>query len=545
MPHPLRPLVDALAQESGRAEAAQAVARALGGQHLLLHVMDPELRVMLPAPGMPKTLVAGASFRALLRHTAQEAVTAEVEVLGRHWMASSLVRRGCAFVLLGDAPCSFPVEFVEALPLLTEVLRAQQALRIGMAEAVEAREAAARSQQLATALDAARAAAADLNLQLRLEHQHKDEFLAMLAHELRNPMAPVITGIHILGRIAPDDLPRRDRQLAVMSRQMQQLTHLVDDLLDVSRVSRGLIELRREVLALPDVLAAAVEASKPLLVSRRHTFVQGEGAEGLHVHGDRVRLIQVFSNLLNNAAKYTNPGGRIELQGMRDGRQARIVIRDNGVGIPRGMLESVFDMFKQVPGSLDRAPGGLGIGLTLVRTLVELHGGRVEARSEGTGRGSEFLVTLPLADEGAAPAPASAATLTQDVSVHVLVVDDNIDAAETMAEMMRMMGARVTMAHDAAAALEAGATGEPVHLVLLDIGLPGMDGYEAAREWRRRFGSAARLVALTGYGSAEDRQRTARSGFDAHLVKPVSVGVIQSLLHEVQAGVGAQATRTQ
>lgn len=536
MPHPLRPLVDALAQEAGRAEAAAALARALGAQLLLLYVRDPEINVMLPAPGMPKTLAAGPSFRELLRRCAAgEPADAEVEVLGRHWQASAFVSRDCAFLLLGDVPCTFPAEMVEALPLLSEVLRAQQALRIGMAEAADARAAATRAHQLAAALDASRAAAADLNMQLRQEHRYKDEFLAMLAHELRNPMAPVLTGIAILGRIAPDDLARRDRQLAIMNRQMLQLTHLVDDLLDVSRVSRGQIELRREVLGLSEVLAAATEASRPLLVSRRHTLVQDTSAAGLHVHGDRVRLVQVFSNLLNNAAKYTEPGGRIELQVMRSRVAAQVAVRDNGAGIPCDMLDAIFEMFHQVPGSLDRAPGGLGIGLTLVRTLLELHGGRVEARSEGPGCGSEFVVTLPLVDAPAVAPPPLAPDPPEAVTLHVLVVDDNVDAAETLAEMLRMMGARVTMAHDAAAALEAGASGEAPQLVLLDIGLPGMDGYEAAREWRRRFGSAARLVALTGYGSAEDRRRTARSGFDAHLVKPVSVEVIASLLRDAQA----------
>ncbi|MBA2673805.1 ATP-binding protein [Ramlibacter sp.] len=531
MPHPLRPLIDALAQEDGRENAAQALARALGGQHLLMCVEDPEIGVMLPAPGMVKTWAAGASWRELLRRCARESrLQGEVDVLGRRWDAVALVHRGCAFVLLGDEPCRVPAELVEALPLLSEVLRAQQALRIGRAEAADARAAATRAHQLAAALDSARAAAAELNLQLRIEHQHKDEFLAMLAHELRNPLAPMMTGIEILRRLPPEKVGARDRQLAVMSRQMQQLTHLVDDLLDVSRVSRGLIELRREALRLDDVLAAAMEASKPAFVSRRHALVLESRAANMHVNGDRVRLVQVFSNLLNNAAKYTDPGGRIEVDLTEAGAAARVSIRDNGAGIPPKMLDSIFDMFTQVPGSLDRAPGGLGIGLTLVRTLIGLHGGSVEARSAGIGEGSEFIVVLPLVE--ASPVASQHTELGDplELSEHVLVVDDNVDAAQTLAEVLRMMGARVTIAHDGAQALEAGASGEPPHLVLLDIGLPGMDGYETAREWRRRFGNRSKLVALTGYGSAEDRQRTARSGFDAHLVKPVTIDVVEQLI---------------
>ncbi|HVE53148.1 MAG TPA: ATP-binding protein [Ramlibacter sp.] len=534
MPQPLRPLIDALAQEGDRRSAAQALAAAMGACHLLLCVQDPELKVMLPAPGTPKTLTGAASWRALLRRIGDEAeVTGEVEVLGGRWAARAVALRSCAFVLLGERhPPDFPLEFREALPLLAEVLRAQQALHIGMAEAADARQAAVRAHQLAAALDVARASAAELNRQLRIEHQHKDEFLAMLAHELRNPMAPVLTGIDILGRLPPGDVARRDRQLQIMNRQMQQLTHLVDDLLDVSRVSRGLIELRHEVLRLDEVLAATIEATRPLVVSRRHSLTRDSKPTGIHVSGDRVRLVQVFSNLLNNAAKYTEPGGRIEIKASRADDVARVSIRDNGAGIPREMLQDIFEMFKQVPGSLDRAPGGLGIGLTLVRTLVELHGGEVQAQSDGPGHGSEFIVILPLVASETAPVEQQERPASPAVSLHVLVVDDNLDAAETLAEVLRMMGAEVSVAHDGAEALHLAATGSPPDLVLLDIGLPGMDGYETAREWRRRFGTGARLVALTGYGSDEDRRRALRSGFDAHLIKPVTVEVIEPLLHD-------------
>ncbi|KQY88294.1 ATP-binding protein [Pelomonas sp. Root1444] len=532
MPQPLRPLIDALAREAGRDRAAQALAKAVGAAHLLLFVRDPALNVMLPAPGMPKTLVAGPSWRELLQRLAHEAdVTDEVEVLGDRWAVRAVTLDGCAFVLLGElrAP-DFPMQLQEALPLLTEVLHAQQGLRIGVAEAAEARQAAMRAHQLAAALDAARAAAAELNRQLRIEHQHKDEFLAMLAHELRNPMAPVLTGIDILGRLPPGDVVRRDRQLQIMNRQMQQLTHLVDDLLDVSRVSRGLIELRREVLPLDEVLAAAIEATRPLVVSRHHSVERDARPTGFHVSGDRVRLVQVFSNLLNNAAKYTEPGGRIAIEASRAEGVVHVSIRDNGVGIPHEMLKDIFEMFRQVPGSLDRAPGGLGIGLTLVRTLVELHGGQVQAQSDGPGHGSEFIVSLPLVEsELASRTEPQAEAQRSAVSLHVLVVDDNVDAAESLADLLRMMGAEVSVAHDGAQALHL-ADGNSPDLVFLDIGLPGMDGYETAREWRRRFGTGARMIALTGYGSEEDRRRALGSGFDGHLIKPVTVEVIETLL---------------
>ena len=534
MPQLLRPLIDALAQEVGRDQAAQALAAAVGASRLLLLVRDPALNVMLPAPGMPKTLVAGPSWRALLQRLANEAdVTAEVEVLGGRWAVRAVALRGFAIVLLGEqrAP-DLPVQFYEALPLLAEILHAQQALRIGAAEAADARQAAVRAHQLAAALDAARASAAELNRQLRIEHQHKDEFLAMLAHELRNPMAPVLTGIEILGRLPPGDLARRDRQLQIMNRQMQQLTHLVDDLLDVSRVSRGLIELRREALELDEILTAATEATRPLAQSRRHAVVRDSRPTGVQVSGDRVRLVQVFSNLLNNAAKYTEPGGRIDIETSRADGVVHVRIRDSGAGIPREMLRDIFEMFRQVPGSLDRAPGGLGIGLTLVRTLVELHGGQVQAQSDGPGHGSEFVVSLPLVEPEAARVEQQVRAPRPAVSLHVLVVDDNVDAAESLGELLHMMGAKVSVAHDGAEALQLAANGKSPDLVLLDIGLPGMDGYETAREWRRRFGTGARLIALTGYGSEEDRRRTLRSGFDGHLIKPVTVEIIEALLSD-------------
>ncbi|MBC5768571.1 hybrid sensor histidine kinase/response regulator [Ramlibacter albus] len=530
----LRRLIDELADIAGRQATAHAVAAALGAHDLAILVRDSELGILLPAPGMPKTVEAGRSWRSLLERCLHEnEVRAEVAVAGRACHAHALSLSGCTFILLGDTQVEFPQEFRAAMPLLAAVLKAQQELRLGRAEAEESREAAQRAHQLARALDAARASAAELNRQLRIEHQRKDEFLAMLAHELRNPLAPVVSGIEILKRGGLADPARTQRTLDVITRQLQQLTHLVDDLLDVSRVSRGLIELRRDHLDLDDVMAAAVDASRPLLESRRHHLEVLRGGAGLKVNGDRVRLVQVFSNLLNNAAKYTEPGGRIEVACDADGKEVTVRVRDNGAGIPREMLDSIFEMFTQVPGSLDRAPGGLGIGLTLVRTLVELHGGRVSAHSEGPRCGSEFRVCLPRVDAVSVPAerqPRAAHGVPQ--GLRVLVVDDNIDAAESLAEVLRLMGAAVVVAHDGETALRTarGDAGVP-DLVLLDIGLPGMDGYETAREWRRRFGRQGRLVALTGYGSPDDMRRTAAAGFDAHLVKPVSIEQVHAVMN--------------
>lgn len=528
---PLRSLIDALGDETRRAEAAGSIARALGATYLLVYVEDKELSLLLPAPGMPKTLAAGTRWRQFLARCREAGeFTAAVDIEGREYIAHARGTAHCAFVLAAGTAIAFPEEFEVALPLLCAVMHAQQALSIGSAEASDARAAAAKAYELAKALDAARAAAAELNHQLRCEHQRKDEFLAMLAHELRNPLAPMTSAIEILRRSPEREPALLDRQLAVMTRQLHQLTHLVDDLLDVSRVSRGLIELRREVLRLDELLAASLDASRPLVEGRGHQVRFVETPTPLHVQGDRVRLTQVFSNLLNNAAKYTPPGGEIEVRVLQDGTQASVRISDTGVGIPKEMLGSIFEMFTQVPGSLDRAPGGLGIGLTLVRMLVDSHGGAVRAESEGPGQGSTFHVLLPLVAAPVCSVPAAAGGQPGRHHASVMVVDDNVDAAQSLAEVLRLMGAEVSVAHDGAHALELAQSMAQPDIVLLDIGLPGMDGYATAREWRRRFGTSAKLHALTGYGSADDKRRTAQAGFDGHLVKPVSFEQLQALL---------------
>ncbi len=541
MPGPMRSLVHALADDSQRLVAARAIALAVGATHLLIYVEDPELKVLLPAPGMAKTMPVGASWRQFLAHCRRgPAQVATVEIDGHQLEACSRVTDGCAFILAGAKACEFPAELLESMPLLAAVLCAQQETRFCEADASDARAAAQKAQELARALDAARAAAADLNQQLRAEHRRKDEFLAMLAHELRNPLAPMTSSVEIMRRSQPLQAPQLERHVALMTRQLQQLTHLVDDLLDVSRVSRGLIELRLEVLRLDEVLAAACESSRPLAESREQALRLHPGAAFLHVNADRVRLTQVFCNLLNNAAKYTPAGGCIDVEVEREGDGARVIVRDNGAGIPRQLLSSIFEIFAQVPGSLDRAPGGLGIGLTLVRTLVQLHGGSVSAESEGPDQGSTFTVWLPLVEAQAdGPERGTVASAPAVRAARVMIVDDNVDAAVSLADVLQLLGAEVMMAHDGAHALEKARDGASPQLVLLDIGLPGMDGYETAREWRRRFGNTARLVALTGYGSAEDKRRSAQAGFDAHLVKPVSI----ESLKEILADLGGETLR--
>jgi signal transduction histidine kinase len=529
----LRPLIDALGEVATRAQAARSLAQAVGARELLLFVTDPELGVVVPSPGMPQTLRAASRWQALLQSCSDASLNCELEVDGAKMHVCAAVVRGCGFILVAETLTPFPGELVEAFPLLAAAQIAQQALLLEKAAAADARKSSSQAHELAQALEAARMRTAEINRQLQTEHEQKDQFLAMLAHELRNPLAPVSSAVEVLRRIDAGHDARVSKQLDVMSRQLQQLTHLVDDLLDISRVSRGLIELRREPLALRDLLGRAVESARPLIQSRAHSLsMDAVAADNIYVDGDAVRLTQVFANLLNNAAKYTAPGGKLRINVKRQDHYVEVDVSDNGSGIPTDMLESIFDLFTQVPGSLDRAPGGLGIGLTLVRTLVRLHGGEVEAHSDGPGTGSVFSVKLPLVQ----PPPVSDRTLPANAGrsgcATVMIVDDNVDAAQSLAEVLRLLGTSVVVAHDGAQALAIAAAEGPAEVVLLDIGLPELDGYEVAREWRRRFGRASRLIALTGYGSADDRRRTAQAGFDAHLVKPVG---LEQLLETVAA----------
>jgi PAS domain S-box-containing protein len=368
---------------------------------------------------------------------------------------------------------------------------------------------------------------------LREADHRKDEFLAVLAHELRNPLAPIRSAIGVL-RISGEHDPAVERMIGIMSRQVDHMVRLVDDLLEVSRITRGKIELRQEPVAVADVVRSAVETSRPLIDAAGHRLGLAIPPEPLTVAGDPMRLAQVVANLLNNAAKYTAPGGRIQVTVRCEAEQAAILVQDNGMGIPADMLPRVFDYFTQVGRQTDRTPGGLGIGLALVKRLVEMHGGSVTARSEGEGQGSEFEVRLPLLGQAQADAPGPDEPEVPDLHARrVLVVDDNRDAAQSLGLLLRLLGADVQVVFSGAEALAA----LPVHrpsVVLLDLGMPDMDGYEVARRIRAQADLAGlRLIALTGRGQPEDRRRSAAAGFDAHLVKPVDPAMLEALLASI------------
>lgn len=370
------------------------------------------------------------------------------------------------------------------------------------------------------------------------KNRMQSEFLFTLAHELRNPLAPIRTGLDLM-RLRPAAQDSGEVQ-AMMRRQVEHMVHLVDDLLDMARLSEGKVQLHREAVSLAQIVGDAVEISMPLIDTGRHQLERRLPAQELILHVDRHRIAQVLSNLVNNAAKYTPPGGHIVVEARIEARQIVLAVSDNGIGIDAGMLPLVFDMYAQAHRHQGMAQGGLGVGLNLVRRLVELHGGTVAVDSAGAGQGSCFTVTLPLAAADAAMpaaaaegAAASAAAAAAAGAMRVLVVDDNVDAAEMLAALLELRGHRVRIVHDGAAALAAAARFQP-HAVLLDIGLPDQSGFEVAPLLRRIEGMAqARLIALTGWGAEQDRQRSREAGFDGHLTKPADIDSVEAILHGV------------
>ena len=355
---------------------------------------------------------------------------------------------------------------------------------------------------------------------LREADQRKNEFLAMLAHELRNPLAPIRNAVDIL-RLTGNEAGAVQRTSAMLERQVGQMVRLVDDLLDVSRVSRGRIELRRERVDLGTVINHAVEATRPLFAAKGVELSASPLESPVHLHADPARLAQVVGNLLSNACKFTPPGGAVHLSARRERGQVLISVQDSGVGIPRADLHRIFEMFAQVDTSLERTHGGLGIGLTLSKSLVEMHEGRIEARSEGPGKGSEFIVHLPML-VGAQPSSGTPAVSdTPSATYRILVVDDGRDAADSLALLLRLHGHETRTAHDGLNAVEVAEAFRP-DVVLLDIGMPRLNGYEACRRIRAApWGKNTVLIAQTGWGQEEDRRQTEAAGFDAHIVKPV------------------------
>ena len=382
----------------------------------------------------------------------------------------------------------------------------------------------------------------ELGEALREADHRKDEFLATLAHELRNPLAPIRNAVQILQLTGPPS-PELQWAREVIDRQVQQMTHLIEDLMDISRITRNTMELRKENVELGAILQSAVETSRPLIDASGHSITVSLPPQPISLNADPTRMAQVFSNLLNNAAKYSEKAGRIELTASPEGDDVVVSVRDHGIGIPREMLTRIFDLFTQVDRSLERAHGGLGIGLTLVRRLVEMHGGKVTAHSDGAGKGSVFMVRLPIAAALPASAeapPMSGTPIDARKSHRILIVDDNGDAATSLSMMLTILGYETRTAADGQSGLDAAMEFRP-QAILLDIGIPKMNGYDVARRIREQpWGKKMVLIAVTGWGQTEDIQRTIEAGFDHHLVKPVDPADLTKLLASLIAEDDAQ-----
>jgi CheY-like chemotaxis protein/nitrogen-specific signal transduction histidine kinase len=381
--------------------------------------------------------------------------------------------------------------------------------------------------------------------QLREADRKKDEFLATLAHELRNPLAPVRNAVEVLqikGKAMTEMQEMQEMQWAhdVIERQVRAMSRLIDDLMDVSRIRLGRIEIRREQVELATVLHDAVTISRPLIDESGHTLVLALPNQPLVLDADPTRLVQVFMNLLTNAAKYMDRGGRIELHACQEGNEVKVTVKDTGIGLTADHLASVFEMFSQAESALERSQGGLGIGLALAKRLVALHGGRVEARSDGLGRGSEFVVWLPLSisrqldsNAPAASPTGPAAPAAPATQWRVLVVDDNLDGAASLAALLSMDGHEVHTVHDGEEAVRAALEWRP-QVVLLDLGLPKLNGYEACRKIRQQpWGHAMTIVAVTGWGDKEAQHKAIEAGFNRHLVKPVDPALLMAVLAEL------------
>ncbi len=372
--------------------------------------------------------------------------------------------------------------------------------------------------------------------QRRDAERRKDEFLAVLAHELRNPLAPIASSLEIL-QLSNIDAKTAAEARNVAERQLRHLTRLVDDLLDMSRIMRGKVELRRQRIELATVVARAVETARPLIDAERHELTVSLPEEPVWLEADLVRMAQVIGNLLCNAAKYTEPGGRIDLSAACEGGQVALRVRDSGIGIAPEVLPRLFEMFMQVAPGASRSQGGLGIGLTLAKNLVEMHGGQIEAHSSGPGQGSEFVVRLPVVACEIEPQLAAAGREQGGPGQRrrILVVDDNADAAQSLATLLRLRGHEVQVALGGREALAA-ARSSPPELVFLDIGMPEIDGYEVARQLRAELSDdTIGLIAVTGWGTEQDRHRSKEAGFDFHLTKPVGLAAVERVMDKLAA----------
>lgn len=537
-------LIAALAEKVERQNAARQLAAFYQANDLMIFLRDQQVGLFLPASGFSQNLKDGNAWQRFLRHCIDNGraadnlrfshVTDPVPVLGIKGQEDIIV------VLIGGL-CAIDGsdELFQLSPLLAHAFKAERQSEALAAQTALAREKEMSARLLAQSLDKARTRlASTLNTArqaeeaLRLADKRKDEFLAILAHELRNPLAPIGNGIELLKHAQenPQILPEVRE---MMDNQLRQMVRLIDDLMDVSRITRGKINLRRQAVPLKKLIHSAVEGAKPFIDQQQHLLSLHMTEDAIMVNADATRLTQVFSNLLNNAAKYSDPGGRIDITIKADADEVDISIRDTGVGLDAQELTSIFDMFVQADAMAGYARGGLGIGLTLVKNLVVLHQGRVCAKSAGRGQGSEFIVTLPRLQKKQELEPIKhskpSTVATQVKHLKVLVVDDNEPSAHSMRMIAELLGHQAQVAFSGEEALAKAARFQP-QIILLDIGLPDISGYEVCRRLRAipEFKDTL-FVAQTGWGQVGDKQKGAEAGFDHYLVKPLDMNDLEAI----------------
>jgi signal transduction histidine kinase/CheY-like chemotaxis protein len=538
-------LLSLFAKPEARQRVAAQLAERVGSSALFVFVPDPDLGgTLVPAPGFSQRVPGGRGWRDLLQRCQASAEPLQCghvayPELAQCAAAVAFVWPGLVFVFIGgapepDAPVVRTAE--QVAPLLAALLIAEATAASAVGNLQVSREAARQAGSLAAALDRTRAELERQAESLRAARARaeeasrvKDEFLAMLGHELRNPLSPIVTALHLLRRKGASF-----RELDIIGRHVDQLTRLVDDLLDVARITQGKVELRNQRVSLGAVAQQAIEMASPLLDRKQQRLVLEGPIDTLYVNADPARLAQVISNLLTNASRYSPPHTQVVVAARSSEARVRLSVTDQGRGLEAAKIESIFETFVQAKQSVDRSLGGLGLGLAIVRSLVTMLGGRVWAESPGLGLGSEFIVELPLASatsesESAVQLPAASAFR----SGRLLVVDDNEDAAELLSESLRRAGHEVVTAHDANGALVVAGTFQP-DVALLDIGLPVMDGYELAEQLSTICrDTPLQMVAITGYGQPSDKQRAEAAGFRAHFVKPVQMADLLRVVREL------------
>ena len=540
-------LVVRLTDPATRVAGARALAESVGATDLSLFLFDDDVQALLPAPGFPQTLPDGRKWKAFLKVVAAKNSARcklvyvdspePVNVLGLRTTDGSIL------VLFGGEPDENEVTEVALLmPILAAAFRGEVLVTVAKARATIAQEMASDSAILAESLDRARrelgVALSDAKKAgdaLKEADRRKDEFLATLAHELRNPLAPISNALDLL-KLAPDKLAVLGRVRGIMERQVSQMIRLIDDLMDVSRITQGKVELRKESVGLRAIMHSAVELVRPLVEENKHDLTINLPDEDIHLDVDTVRIAQVLSNLLNNAAKYTPSGGKIDVAAYINGSSAIVTVTDSGVGIAADKLDRVFEMFAQVESSLERSRGGLGIGLMLVRRLVEMHGGTICASSPGLGLGSTFTLSLPIIKTSTRTQANRVADPNKlpSKAYRILVVDDNKASADTMMWTMEMLGHTAEVCYDGRTACVHATAFHP-DIILLDLGLPGISGYEICRALRGTPAFADTIIiAQTGWGQKEHRERSKLAGFDHHLVKPVQLEKLEEVLDDLE-----------